>query len=61
MSDISDEVVRYVLGCRVGACHILCSSKRMVDDITERLGKVLDVLSITGDSTYKDQIACAKK
>ena len=58
--EIADAVIEYVLKSRVGACHILCSSVALVDAITVGLSEDLSVLSVTGDSSYKEQIACAK-
>ena len=61
VEDISTSVIEYVSKCRVGACHVLCSSKAMVDAITAGLSKHLQVLSITGDSSSQEQSLCAKK
>jgi hypothetical protein len=60
VEDIAAAVIAYVLKSRVGSCHILCSSKSLVKGICEGLSSQLSVLSITGDSTYQEQIACAK-
>lgn len=61
MDDISAAVVDYVLKYRVGACHVLCSSIALVETISTCLSSRLKVLSITGDSPYQDQVACAKR
>jgi len=58
--DVTKEIVNFVLSSRVGACHVLCSSTTLVATITEELSKTLKVLSITGDSTWQDQVRCAK-
>jgi hypothetical protein len=59
--DIANAVIEYVLKSRVGACHVLCSSVALVDAITAGLSDNLSVLSVTGDSPYQEQIACAKR
>ena len=62
VEDISEAVVKYVLHSRIGACHVLCSSIASVEAIsTALLKKDLRVLSITGNSSYQEQISCAKK
>lgn len=60
VENISSSVIEYVLKSRTGACHVLCSSIALVDEISDGLSKELRVLAITGDSPYHDQIACAK-
>ena len=60
VDDIPAAVVPYVLKSQVGACHVICSSIDLVQAISAGLSKKLSVLSITGESSYQEQIACAK-
>jgi len=60
VDDIPAAVAEYVLNSRVGACHVLCSTVPFVEAISAALSKNLRVLSITGNSSYHDQISCAK-
>jgi len=58
--DVAGAIVEFVMKSREGACHVLCSSLALVDSVTKALSKTLKVLSITGDSSYQEQIRCAK-
>jgi hypothetical protein len=60
VEDIAASVIDYVLKSRVGACHVLCSSISLVEEICIGLSSHLKVLSVTGDSSYQEQINCAK-
>lgn len=60
VNDVASAIVNYVLKSRVGACHVLCASVSMVGLVATRLSKVLKVLSITGQSSYQEQVRCAK-
>jgi hypothetical protein len=60
VDDVSISVIDYVSRCRVGACHVLCSSIALVESITVGLSKDLRVVSITGASPYQEQVTCAK-
>jgi hypothetical protein len=60
VDDIATAVIDYVSKSRVGACHVLCSSIALVEAISKGLSSSLDVLSITGESSYQEQVACSK-
>jgi hypothetical protein len=57
--DIGDAIFEYVMNARVGACHVLCSSISLVEQLFTRLTGKLKVISITGDSSYQEQVSCA--
>lgn len=57
--DIVDAIVKYVHEKRVGACHVICSTKSLVEQISTALSKTYKVLFVTGDTPYSDQIRCA--
>ena len=60
VGDVARAIIDFVLKSRVGACHVLCSSTILVATVTNELSKTLRVLSVTGDSSYQEQIRCAK-
>lgn len=59
-TNVSSAIIDFVLKSRVGACHVLCSSKSLVETISSELSRTLKVLSITGDCSYQEQIRCAE-
>ena len=60
VKDVPGSIIDFVLTSRKGACHVLCSSVSMVATVSSALSTKLKVLSITGDSSYNEQICCAK-
>jgi hypothetical protein len=60
VNDVATAIIDFVLTTRVGACHVLCSSLILVAAVTKELSKTLRVLSVTGNSSYQEQIRCSK-
>jgi hypothetical protein len=60
VEDIAASAIEYVLKFRVGACHVLCSSIALVQEIHSGLSSHLKVLSVTSESSFQEQVVCAK-
>ena len=59
--DIANSVIECVRKHRVGACHVICATKLLVQQISQVLRKDMKVLAVTGDSEHEDQLTCSKE
>lgn len=57
---LCSTIIDFVKTHRVGACHVICETKKLVERVVKGLPEYLKVLSVTGDSSFEDQKNCAR-
>lgn len=59
--DIEIDVVEYIIQTKRIPCHVICSSKKCVAKISQRLCGSFRVCHVTGNSTCDEQFSVSKK